>query len=83
MTYDYFIISILGDKWLSHRKLLTPAFHFSILNNFCEVFNSNVKVYMKELHASRLVEKADNICPFTRMLTLNVICGMKPLFSNL
>ena len=36
-----------GDKWKRHRKLLTPAFHFKILDTFFPVMNENAEIMME------------------------------------
>lgn len=33
-----------GEKWKSHRRILTPAFHFAKLEGYLDVFNSESKV---------------------------------------
>uniref|UniRef100_A0A7N5KBW4 Cytochrome P450 4F3 n=1 Tax=Ailuropoda melanoleuca TaxID=9646 RepID=A0A7N5KBW4_AILME len=33
-----------GDKWSSHRHMLTPAFHFNILKPYVKIFNGSVNV---------------------------------------
>ncbi|XP_044903530.1 cytochrome P450 4F2 isoform X1 [Felis catus] len=33
-----------GDKWSSHRHMLTPAFHFNILKHYVKIFNDSVNV---------------------------------------
>ncbi|KAF6201759.1 hypothetical protein GE061_004154 [Apolygus lucorum] len=37
------LVSLSGDKWRMRRKLLTPSFHFEILQNSLECFKRNWK----------------------------------------
>jgi cytochrome P450 len=32
-----------GEIWREHRKALTPTFHFSMLDQYCAVFNRQAK----------------------------------------
>ncbi|XP_069703349.1 cytochrome P450 4C1-like [Periplaneta americana] len=43
------LLTSSGEKWRIHRKLITPAFHFKMLEKFVDVFNSNVDVLTKQL----------------------------------
>ncbi|XP_023218032.1 cytochrome P450 4C1-like isoform X2 [Centruroides sculpturatus] len=45
------LLTSSNDKWRHRRKLLTPAFHFRILENFQGIFND---------HSNILVEKLKN-----------------------
>nr|AUN86404.1 cytochrome p450 4L10 [Spodoptera litura] len=38
-----------GQRWKSHRRFLTPAFHFNILQNFLPVFCKNQRVLTEKL----------------------------------
>ncbi|KAK7081205.1 Cytochrome P450 4V2 [Halocaridina rubra] len=68
------ILSLLtGKKWHQRRKMLTPAFHFKILEDFVEVFN-----HQSETLVSKLLDKANgnvfNIFPYITLCTLDIIC---------
>lgn len=67
---------ILGQKWFKRRKLLTPSFHFKILEEFLQVFNYQSKIFIDILK-----EDADDgrkeleICEYITRCTLDTICG--------
>ncbi|XP_073813302.1 cytochrome P450 4e2-like [Musca autumnalis] len=77
MTYDWLgdgILTGTGQKWHKNRKIITPAFHFKILQDFHDVMNKNSNKFIDKL---REAAKGDNIFDFQKMVnyfTLDVIC---------
>lgn len=71
-----------GSKWHSRRKLLTPTFHFKILENFIKVFNEHCIVLAKQLESAVKTEKCFDIYPFITYCTLDIICGIQPRKSH-
>eukprot|EP00099_Drosophila_melanogaster_P011879 NP_001286196.1 cytochrome P450-4e2, isoform B [Drosophila melanogaster] len=68
------LLTSTGSKWHKHRKMITPAFHFNILQDFHEVMNENSTKFIKHL---KTVAAGDNIFDFQEQahyLTLDVIC---------
>nr|CAD7432283.1 unnamed protein product [Timema monikensis] len=62
-----------GVKWHSHRKLLTPTFHFKILEEFIPIFNKNSNILVEKL--SEYVDKG--YVPINKLVslcTLDIIC---------
>lgn len=70
-----------GEKWRRKRRLLTPAFHFQILDNFLDVFNKNAEIFCdllsEELTSSYGKAKEMDMFPYLKRCTLDVICGKK------
>jgi hypothetical protein len=67
-----------GDKWRARRRMLTPAFHFNILKEYCEAFKEE---------SDQLVEKIKNtegkvvdMVPISTQFTLNTVCGRNEKF---
>lgn len=64
----------LANKWKTQRKILTPAFHFKILESYIDVFNTNATIMMDLLGKNEGKENF-NIVPFIDNCTLDIICG--------
>lgn len=63
-----------GKKWFERRKIITPAFHFKILEQFVEVFDrlgTTVVDKLKKFDAGDDVE----FYPIAGLYTLDVMCG--------
>ena len=64
---------IAGQKWHQRRKLLTPTFHFKILEDFVQVFNEQSVVLVQRLNEK--VGQDFDVFPYITLCTLDVICG--------
>ncbi|XP_052127361.1 cytochrome P450 4c3-like, partial [Frankliniella occidentalis] len=62
-----------GAKWHARRRLLTPTFHFRILDQFLPVFNRNATVLVKKL-AAEGGRKAFDVGHYVHLCTLDTIC---------
>lgn len=72
-----------GNKWQFRRKLLTPTFHFKVLENFMPVLNRNAKQLVAKLLNSTRCTDSIKILPLISHSTLSVICGKKKCFLSL
>ncbi|XP_063614827.1 uncharacterized protein LOC134787925 [Penaeus indicus] len=67
------LLTSTGSKWHSRRKLLTPAFHFKILEDFVEIFN-NQSIKMVKLLEKKAGGECFDIFPYITLCTLDIIC---------
>uniref|UniRef100_A0A182LRD2 Cytochrome P450 n=1 Tax=Anopheles culicifacies TaxID=139723 RepID=A0A182LRD2_9DIPT len=68
------LLTSKGERWFQHRKLITPTFHFNILDGFCEVFAENGSVLVDRLQQHADTGCPVNIYPFITKAALDVIC---------
>ena len=60
--------------------MLTPTFHFKILEDFLDIFNKQSQVLVQKLAEAHNEMKVNNrdridIFPFVARCTLDIICG--------
>lgn len=73
---SFVLIYSTGDKWRSRRKLITPSFHFRILDEFFKVFVEQTEVLVNTLAKLKDKDYFD-IYPYLTRCTLDIICGKK------
>jgi cytochrome P450 family 4 len=64
-----------GQHWFNHRRLITPTFHFNVLESFCDVFSENSKILVEELERASADGITVNIYPLITKAALDIICG--------
>ncbi|KAH8281256.1 hypothetical protein KR018_003018 [Drosophila ironensis] len=70
-----------GQKWHRRRKIITPAFHFRILEQYVEIFDRQSRRLVGELNRKRLrgedrqQEQEVDLGEAMHLCTLDAICG--------
>ncbi|KAJ6622133.1 Cytochrome P450 4C1, partial [Pseudolycoriella hygida] len=62
-----------GQKWHNRRKIITPAFHFKILEEFCSVFDTQSEILLNNLK-KREHGDAFDITHYISLMALDVVC---------
>lgn len=65
-----------GQKWQNRRKILSPAFHYKVLEGFVETFKRNTNV-LRDLLLREVPENVNRIVdihPLITSCTLDIIC---------
>lgn len=72
----------VGTKWHKRRKILTPAFHFSMLKQFVDVFIKEGNYMTQSLKDNKKLIVND-LMSFVSQHTLNAICGTYFFFKEI
>nr|CAD7574995.1 unnamed protein product [Timema californicum] len=67
------LLTSTGTKWRNHRRIITPTFHFKILEDFLEVFNTNGRKMVDKLRKEVGGLEFD-IHSYVTLCTLDIIC---------
>ncbi|KAK4871710.1 hypothetical protein RN001_015834 [Aquatica leii] len=67
------LLTSTGSKWKSRRKILTPAFHFSILQVFMRIFIEKSELLLKQIE-NECTKKYTEVLPLLAEFTLHSIC---------
>uniref|UniRef100_A0A182LYY9 Cytochrome P450 n=1 Tax=Anopheles culicifacies TaxID=139723 RepID=A0A182LYY9_9DIPT len=62
-----------GEKWFQRRKIITPTFHFKILEQFVRVFNTETDTMVKLLR-KHVNGKEFDIYEYVTLMALDSIC---------
>ncbi|XP_017773169.1 PREDICTED: uncharacterized protein LOC108560224 [Nicrophorus vespilloides] len=67
------LLTSLGEKWQRHRKIITPTFHFQILEKFLVTFDLKSSILVEKL--KKHSDQIDfDISPYIYNCTLDIIC---------
>jgi len=64
-----------GRKWHGRRKIITPTFHFKILEQFVEIFDQQSAVMVEQLQSRADGMTPINIFPVICLTALDIIAG--------
>ncbi|NWI15096.1 CP4V2 protein, partial [Crypturellus soui] len=67
------LLTSTGDKWRARRKMITPTFHFAILNDFLEVMNEQGNILVEKLEKHVDKEPFD-VFIYVTLCALDIIC---------
>lgn len=69
-----------GQKWHRRRKIITPAFHFRILEPYVEIFDRQTRVLIRKWQQT--LGHSFDLGHDVHLFTLDVICGESDVILN-
>jgi len=67
------LLTSTNPKWRKHRKMITPAYHFQILEQFIDVFENNGNVMITKFK-EQTNKDCLNVYPLVTLCALDIIC---------
>uniref|UniRef100_A0A8D8U0I8 Cytochrome P450 4C1 n=2 Tax=Cacopsylla melanoneura TaxID=428564 RepID=A0A8D8U0I8_9HEMI len=68
------LLTSSGEKWFSHRKMITPTFHFEILETFFNTFSRKSDILIDNLSQHSKQGDEFDITPYISKCALDIIC---------
>lgn len=72
---NIFNLEKVGKKWHDRRKIITPAFHFQMLERFAETFDRLANTFINKLYEYDVNADID-LFHLVGLFALDVVCGM-------
>ena len=69
------LLNSTGEKWHQRRRILTPTFHFNILQSFLQTFHEECCKLVSQLEEDVDKVIVTELEPLATRITLNTICG--------
>ncbi|EDW31622.1 GL11222 [Drosophila persimilis] len=69
------LVNSMGSRWHKHRKMITPSFHFNILQDFHKVMDEYSTKFVQKLKNVSAGDSIFDIQDQVAYLTLDVICN--------
>jgi cytochrome P450 len=70
------LLTSQGDKWQQRRRILTPTFHFNILEQFLIIFQEEAERLIETIRETTRKQRDINVGPISTQFTLNTVSGM-------
>lgn len=68
------LLTSTHGKWKNRRRVLTPTFHFTILNDFTRIFVKQAQILVKKLEKVVDTDKMVDVQVPVSLATLDIIC---------
>ncbi|CAG9791852.1 unnamed protein product [Diatraea saccharalis] len=65
------LLTSSGPRWKAHRKFLTPAFHFNILQQFLPIFCKNATILVEKLRNIAVKDSSTDLFPIIALAALD------------
>ncbi|XP_058822314.1 cytochrome P450 4d2-like [Topomyia yanbarensis] len=63
-----------NKKWFAFRKIITPSFHFKILEEFVDIFDQQSSIFINQLKPKAVSGETFDVFPMVTLCALDVIC---------